>query len=363
MSQGPAKKTVNVFVAGGAPQFTGGVPYDSMFQASIDTVFHRIEPGFYAVKVGAPANVADTTTTAVELPNLLAVSTYFEISGCSALTSISAPLLGVVSIGLDINTNNLLTEIDLSSLASSAFVNISGVPLLTVINLPLLDGSPATFAGNPLLTSILIPAFTHGQLTTGSNAITSIDLSAFVGDSNSSLAIEGESVLTSVDLSNLESTLFSNTIQGIRVSGCAALTSITLNPTLNSIFLDLDGNFLDQASVDNVLSTLDTANNSGFVPDVITGGSFAVGDVITDTNSGATATLIWVDDIVMAYNNPVGLFTVGDTITNPGGASTTISGFVASVDLSGGNNSGPTGGSFNVNLVSLQAKGWTVTTN
>lgn len=141
-----------------------------------------------------------THLLSVSLPNLTSFITgNLVIAGCSSLQSMSAPLLGTVALELNINSNPVLTTLDISSiqtvgagaltvdycdlltsinvtsLVSAIGINIDNNLALTTINLPSLTICPGdiNFSSNPLLTSISIAPTVGGWTFSGINFVAS----------------------------------------------------------------------------------------------------------------------------------------------------------------------------------------------
>lgn len=312
MSQGSANQPIELFISGGQPQFTGGVAYETMFQTSLDTTYTIIQPGLYKINVDSNIVVLD-----IELPNLLIVTNSVIFTNNTVLTTIAMPVLNTAP-SMTIDGNNLLTSLNLSGLTTCTTLHIGSNPVLASLSLPIYNGDTAgstNIANNSLLTSLLLPEFVIGDLVIASNALSTLDLSSFIGDSLSAIGITDEEVITSIDLSSMTSggigitgctSLTTLDISAyafgfgssLTVAGCTSLTTLVLNSSIDLTTFALSGNALDLTSVDGILATIDGAGQ--------------------------------------------------------------ING---TLDLSGGTNASPTGGAANVNKVSLEGKGWTVTIN
>jgi hypothetical protein len=133
----------------------------------------------------------------------------------------------------------------------------------------------------------------------------------------------------------------------INVADCASLTLVSF-PLLTSVISTLS------SEIDINTNPLLT---SVLLPSLSVCSIMNISDNVLLTSIAVSASLDCIS--VQCVNNALGVTSV-DNMLAALDASGVINGVV---DLSGGTNATPTGGALNVNTVSLQGKGWTVTTN
>ncbi len=220
---------------------------------------------------------------------------------------------------------------------------------------------------NDLLTSFVCPLLT---LVTGTIGISNSELLETIsfpaltyvkGNSETSIYIDG----TAISSLNLSALTTVDESAGIIINSNNSLTSIMFNTSLNCGFYSLQNNALIQSNVDDILENIDA---SGIIRAIISYnnlvGSFEVGETITGGTSAATGVISSDYLNSLTLNDVVGTFEVGETITGgTSGATSEVTSLTMSfLLLDGGTNATPSASGLTAKA-SLIAKGWNVATN
>ncbi len=299
---------------------------------------------------------------------------YFVDDETGSMTFISFPQLENVTITGDsfIFANMLfVTNIDLPKLKN--FTTVDGgvmafdtLPSLTELNFPQLLSAPLLFVGdNTLMTSFSAPLLNTLEvlIIVDNPALTTIDLSELASITSSA---EGSLTISGTAVTTLTFPLLVYVAEVFVISGNTLLTSITLASEFACPNINVTNNALSQASVDAILSILNTNGITvNFLEYDTLVGEFEADELITGGTSGATATLILDNGSGQFRVNKIsGTFQVGETITGEtsGATANTVSITTPALGLEGGTNSAPSAGGL-ISKASLVAKGWTVTNN
>ncbi len=285
----------------------------------------------------------------------------YDVFGAVIIDNIFVESLDLVGL------ENIYTPVN-----SGISINIGGTgTIVETVSMPDLTEAYGSIIldYNEFLTSFSAPALTLVtgiiNITDRNPALESINLSSLVsingGDNNGAFFINATAI-TTLDLSALVSVPFA-----ILTSDNASLGSVVLGSSLFTPYLSFSGAALTEESIDDILAKLDTAGFSpiGLGYDTLVG-AFEVGEIITGGTSGATAIVKGNSDafLVGDSSNYPTTFQSAETITGTSsGATANVTTIVVpAIVLTGGTSAAPSAAGL-ASIVSLEAKGWTISTN
>jgi hypothetical protein len=286
-----------------------------------------------------------------------------SIDNFQLLTSISMPQLKKITM----QNNASMNIISNAALPSLSFPDLTDIECTDTVS----GNFSVNFADNPLLASINLSKLENidkvGFCNLSFNSLpvcSSIDLSKLTKGNNIGF---GYSFVNYDNVGLITSVLFPEALTGISFSvGNCPLVEVVSAPKLATTSSIGVGSCAAVTSFSLPLLTLLTTGVSATGNPLLTNISLPIlaasGYIFIVNNPSlnsltVSASLNCID--VNCSNNALNLMSV-DNMLAALDASGVINGVV---NLSGGTNATPTGGALNVNVVSLQGKGWTVTTN
>ncbi len=350
----------------GAGSGSGGGLYDVFRTIILDNIFEHVLQ-FDGVENIYPPNNSGSQGYAIIIGSL---NSEIESISFPNLTNVYGRILFADE---SFNYGNpLLTQINMPSLVKVTDIfAIFKNPLLTLINVPNLQtayGLLIAASTDYALRTVNLPSLTNidFQMDIGDELdtfcpITSINLPVLsnCGNISSGFLRIIKTQITSIDLSALL------TVETVGVKNNLLLTSILLNPNLNSIVRDFSGNALSVSYIDSILIDADNSGISYFHIEYNSlVGTFVIGETVTGGTSGATGVITLLDTGDIFVNNVLGVFQISETITGgTSGATANIVGLEqAQILLSGGTNAAPSASGLAAKS-SLVSKGWQVTNN
>ena len=270
---------------------------------------------------------ANDSLTALLLPALQSCAGALEIYQHAAMTEIDLSALASCAGSLQI-FNTALTSLDLSAVQSIGAMNVGVNDALTSLDLSALTtinpGGLVQIFNNPALVALDLSRLTtiHGQLSLPANAITSVSLGA-LQTLTGSFSVNGDGAVVSVDLSGLTQIPAGAQVQ---LRSCGALTSVSIS------------------SIVSIAGGLEVSS-CGFITSVTVAASIALSNDFLISFADSALDNATVDAILAACAAGMGG-------TNSG-----------TLDLSGGSNATPTGGTSNSDYLTLSGAGITVNIN